>query len=770
MATLTIADLDNGKRDLETVDAVANSPLPTTTTRYGDTVRTLAGALAALRYAVPVAYASGLAITERTQTVEYHGAIYAPVSVPFTTGAWNPGQWYPIQNGLNDHKLLVFDSLVEAEAAAATLPDGSSIVVEGESQGHVVAGAYVPDSGTPAVRLQDYTALENYAGKATAVDITNAGIAGRFYRRGNSEANGGTVIKDALGRSWKRSFSGAVLVTWFKRVGDTDDSPSFRKALAASTEGRSLHVPANTYFFASEVVLPVGPCTITGDGPYASRILPIGVVGAIFRSRNTQLMDSVDISDIGIVGSNTAEGGIVIERAIHSKFSRLLITGTKTVALRVGDGYNNTVEDCMIYSNLGNGVDVSGVNINNVNILRNQIYANTGYGVNVGNALQVNIEGNGIEANSVAGLIVYDTKGLGVRGNYFERNSSEGFRFTSPENLTVKSDILLLLEGRVITPYSGISVECAVIENNHFTPYGTLGVPTAGLSVDCSVFATSLHNLRVAYNQVYDSSRVKHLVGSFNNNTRVKGGSVTIENNTINSFGVIGTGLLSYSLKHTHLIKTISDLPLSTPFNWFDGNVLGFTELDGSTGYLSKSSAYLSSGVPAINVNPGNKIYGITLPLAAYPELRGKPVWFGMYYRVQDGAGASLTLSISDGVSQSTDSDGTVKEAVSIGGDWAFKSVFKKIDKLSSSLTIGFRASPSNTSAVVVASPILTIVGNSYQDFPIDRPAVLKAGIVPPMPGNWAIGDRVTNVNPVSGQPKGWVYGSAGWLSEGNYV
>ena len=45
MATLTIADLDNGKRDLETVDAVANSQADTTTTRYGDAVLTLSGAL-----------------------------------------------------------------------------------------------------------------------------------------------------------------------------------------------------------------------------------------------------------------------------------------------------------------------------------------------------------------------------------------------------------------------------------------------------------------------------------------------------------------------------------------------------------------------------------------------------------------------------------------------------------------------------------------------------------------------------------------------------
>lgn len=99
MATLTIADLDNGKRDLQTVDAVANSPQDFTTTRYGDSVLTRAGALRRLGYQAPVPYAPGLNVDSGLFTIERDGIVYAPKPslVPFTTGAWDGDQWLVVQ-------------------------------------------------------------------------------------------------------------------------------------------------------------------------------------------------------------------------------------------------------------------------------------------------------------------------------------------------------------------------------------------------------------------------------------------------------------------------------------------------------------------------------------------------------------------------------------------------------------------------------------------------------------------------------------------------
>lgn len=145
MATLTIADLDNGKRDLQTVDAVANSRAATTTTRFGQQTTTLYEAtrriqvtgdevIRNLGFRVPVPYASGLEITDSRFTVTGpDGKVYAPLSAPFTTDAWDPSQWYVLQNIMDDSKLMSFGSLLAAEAAAAVLPDGQPVLAPSDT-------------------------------------------------------------------------------------------------------------------------------------------------------------------------------------------------------------------------------------------------------------------------------------------------------------------------------------------------------------------------------------------------------------------------------------------------------------------------------------------------------------------------------------------------------------------------------------------------------------------------------------------------------------
>ena len=222
MATLTIADLDNGKRDLKTVDAVANSQSDMTTTRYGDSVLTLAGALRRLGYAAPIPYASGLTINSGLTTVSRDGVIYAPDPslVPFTTGAWNPAQWRLVQNTQStNHQVYQFPTLGAAQAAAATLPDGSAIVVDGQTQGHVNIGAYAVDSGVPAVVFQDYAAMTAYTGKSSIFQIKKPGIAGFFSVIAGdttSAANGATLFVLADGRRVQRLYqAGSVHFDWW---------------------------------------------------------------------------------------------------------------------------------------------------------------------------------------------------------------------------------------------------------------------------------------------------------------------------------------------------------------------------------------------------------------------------------------------------------------------------------------------------------------------------------------------------------------------------
>lgn len=226
MATLTIADLDNGKRDLETVDAVANSQADTTTTRYGQQTLTLAGALRRLGWQAPVPYAPGLNVVSPVMTVERDGVVYRPdpALLPFTTGAWNPDQWQVVQNTHDTNLVYQFPTLSAAQSAAATLPDGVAVLVEGDSQGHIVAGAYVPDGGPPALPMKDYDALRAYRGRETSFYITDRGISGPFYIvQGDTSTldNGGTWIVLDDGRRAKRDYpAGVVYIDWFGAKND----------------------------------------------------------------------------------------------------------------------------------------------------------------------------------------------------------------------------------------------------------------------------------------------------------------------------------------------------------------------------------------------------------------------------------------------------------------------------------------------------------------------------------------------------------------------
>lgn len=85
-----------------------------------------------IKFQSPIPYAPGIEVTTSSLTVDYLGVIYyaLPSALPFTTGAWNPAQWSPVQNTYPGRELLVFDDYASASAAAATLPDGQMVDVE----------------------------------------------------------------------------------------------------------------------------------------------------------------------------------------------------------------------------------------------------------------------------------------------------------------------------------------------------------------------------------------------------------------------------------------------------------------------------------------------------------------------------------------------------------------------------------------------------------------------------------------------------------------
>ena len=112
---------------------------------------------------------------------------------------------------------------------ANTKPNSTQVTYDGGTVQDVL------DSTKP---IANYTALRNYAGRATGVRITQARIAGFFYRDDadtTTPDNGGTCIVDGSGRRWKRLYTeGSVHVDWFgANAASGSDSANVTAILAA---------------------------------------------------------------------------------------------------------------------------------------------------------------------------------------------------------------------------------------------------------------------------------------------------------------------------------------------------------------------------------------------------------------------------------------------------------------------------------------------------------------------------------------------------------
>ena len=348
MATLTIADLDNGKRDLETVDAVANSQADTTTTRYGKQTLTLAGALRRLGWQAPVPYASGLNVDNSTMTVERDSIVYRPdpALVPFTTGAWNPDQWRVVQDTEDPSLVYQFATLAEAQSVAATLPEGAPIIVEGQSSGHVVSGTYVPDRVAPAETWSSYTELDSYSGGAVVGTVTAANVGGSWVRRGTAASNNITVRKDALGRSWEREDSGVLQIQWWGVVADsrsaaTSNNIAIQNALNfLATNGGMMRVPRGRYHFnqpltfssPTESVGMTNRGSLVGDGSGASVFQWDGVGGeGVFAFKWMGGAQSFQtLEKIGFAGNSTATIGLYLRDLAWARVEDVVCTHFET--------------------------------------------------------------------------------------------------------------------------------------------------------------------------------------------------------------------------------------------------------------------------------------------------------------------------------------------------------------------------------------------------------------------------------------------------------
>jgi hypothetical protein len=90
----------------------------------------------------------------------------------------------------------------------------------------------LPQVADSAKRMDSYTVLRAYTGRATTVRVMSSRIAGIFVRSLTdtmSADNGGTIIVDRFGRRWMRQFGDSVEIEWFGAVGNgvANDTAAF---------------------------------------------------------------------------------------------------------------------------------------------------------------------------------------------------------------------------------------------------------------------------------------------------------------------------------------------------------------------------------------------------------------------------------------------------------------------------------------------------------------------------------------------------------------
>lgn len=152
--------------------------------------------------------------------------------------------------------------------------------------------------------VSDYASLRAYAGTANSIYVTGvvgtakpAGVSGYFAYDATdttSVDNGGTIIVDALGRRWKRRFTGGLIPDWFGAVPDlfladgrtlnpspTDSTVALQKAINATNGHGTIQLTGA--YLATATLNNGGILTILGDDTYGRGFQVTGMTNKKFQ-------------------------------------------------------------------------------------------------------------------------------------------------------------------------------------------------------------------------------------------------------------------------------------------------------------------------------------------------------------------------------------------------------------------------------------------------------------------------------------------------------
>lgn len=286
-----------------------------------------------IKFQPPIPYAPGIEVTTSSLTVDYLGVIYyaLPSALPFTTGAWNPAQWSPVQNTYPGRELLVFDDYASASAAAATLPEGQVIDVAVNNTRYSVSGGLLTDERP-----------------STPVSVPYGVV-----------------------RSVQSKLLDMVSVKDFGAVGDgvTDDTAAIQAAIdagkpyRASTKGRIIYFPPGIYKVSTIDLSGCHGVHLFGAGPYATEVFASGT-NQVFKAvgSSAEPLNKASIKSMNIRGGgkdNALAHGVDIQWGNHCYLHDLVFFGCRN-AINLSHQWQTSLRDISVH---GSGADQSYIGV-----------------------------------------------------------------------------------------------------------------------------------------------------------------------------------------------------------------------------------------------------------------------------------------------------------------------------------------------------------------------------------------------------------------------
>lgn len=267
-----------------------------------------------------------------------------------------------------------------------------------EAHTAALAGQY----GSSLIGAATYAQLRAYTGSATRMQVGGRThyfdkAAGTFVRTGSAPDNDGTVLVDALGRSWVRDYTGGINAVWF---GVTPSPTDVRLSLihamdVAVAEGKTLLLGDGTYDCGDWVYPPSGLkmwCSPNSWLRLTSDTGPIGgfVIGGYTADLTKRPFANVEIHNLGLDCNNIAgENAFNAVEASNVKLFNPRIKNVLRSTTRLGgrafqfeggtiDGvhvYSPYLENCSIGINSQGRPDGSEVvrNINYFNVVMRDV-------------------------------------------------------------------------------------------------------------------------------------------------------------------------------------------------------------------------------------------------------------------------------------------------------------------------------------------------------------------------------------------------------------